>query len=174
MSFSEFIANNYVMIYELIGILIILFISSHISSSIKKYTRYVILLIFTTATVNALELWTQTFPTFNVWRFILTGCKYTLYPVILMLLIAIVTRYNKELPLKARIALCIPELISIPLYFTSQCSKLIYYFTEDNIYHGGPLQYFPYVIFAFYIVVFVAVSISFLKYYSFRDRIFLF
>ena len=84
----------------------------------------------------------------------LTACKYTTYPLILYFLIMITTPQTKPLSFKMKLILLIPEIISVPLYFTSEWTHLVCYFPE-NVYNGGPLKYLPYFIFVFYLIIFV-------------------
>ena len=87
MDFIEYLADNYVMFFELVGLLIVLFISAHTPKKIKFYTRLTIALLFLCSIITVFEKWTQTFETLSIWRPILTACKYTIYPLILYIVI---------------------------------------------------------------------------------------
>ena len=91
MPLHEYFLNNFPMLFELIGLLIILFISAHISRRVKTYTRLAVLLLLTSILVTAFEGWTQTFERLSLWRPILTAFKYSLYPLILIDLILLAT-----------------------------------------------------------------------------------
>lgn len=170
MSFKEFIGQNYIMFFELIGLLITLFISVYISKRIKMLARIAIALIFVTIVASAFEKWTQTFDTLSIWRPILTACKYSLYPTIIYFFILIVSSVKKNTSKIFNIVLLIPILIFIPIYFTSQWTHLICYYSEKNGYHGGPFNRLPYFLFGLYLVVFIVQNILLLKNYSIRSR----
>ena len=173
MEIIHYITNHYVMLYELIGLLIILFISAHIPVGMKKYTRIAIGLTLISSIVHVVELWTQSFETFSIWRAILTAAKYSLYPLILVMLIEIVSvaLRHRTIALKWKFIMLIPELIAVPLYFTSQWTGLIFKYSEDNIYHGGPLSALSYFIFAFYLILFLVENNIYLKNYSAKNKI---
>lgn len=171
MDFQTYILNNFVMLFELIGLIIILFISAHVSKVVRNYTRLAVLLLFLSITITLLESWTQTFTTLSIWRPILTSLKYLIYPSISIILIMLVSENNKPLPKKWIIALLIPHLITVPIYFSSQWTKLVFHFSNDNHYGGGVLSNLPYFIFSFYLVIFVGLNILYLKNYSVRNRI---
>ena len=171
MSIGNYLLNNFVMLFELVGLLIILFISAHVSKKIKIYTRTAVFLIFASILVTAFETWTQSFETLSPWRVILTALKYTIYPLILIDIIFLVVQNMKPFSKKWLLILSLPELIAIPLYFTSQWTGLVFKFSETNHYGGGPLNNLPYIIFAFYLAVFVVLNIVYLHSYSVRNRI---
>ena len=171
MDFLKFITNNYVMFYELFGLLIMLFISAHIPLRMKRLTRVALLLLLCSAITHELELWTQTFETITGWRIFLTTLKYTFYPLILFCLIELVSKEKADISVKWKTILTLPILIAIPLYATSQLTGLVFKFTEENHYTSGPLAKLPYIIFAFYMVLFVFRNVIYLKNYSNRNRI---
>ena len=73
----DYFVNNFVMLFELVGLFIILFISAHVSKQVKLYTRITILLLFISMLVTATENWLASRDTYTVWRPILTSFKYT-------------------------------------------------------------------------------------------------
>ena len=171
MSFKDFISENYVVFFELFGLLITLFISAYIPKSVKKHTRIAIALMILCTIVYYAEARTQEFEHLSMWRPFLTACKYTLFPLILLLIIFLVAAIQKSLSKKTYVILSLPLAICAPLFFTSQWTHLVCYFTEDNVFQGGPLRYLPYILFGLYLVYFSVQNIRYLKKYSFRSRI---
>lgn len=165
-----YILNNYTVFFELIGLLIVLFISAHIPVLMKKYTRIVTLLLFLATLVSFIETWLQTFETLNLWRFFLTATKYTLYPIIIIFAILVLSTIHDFVKLKWKLICLIPLVICIPLYYTSQWTHLVVYYSQENHYFGGPLNYLPYIIFALYFVLFILFNIAFLKRFTARNR----
>ena len=169
--FSDYILNNYVLIFEIIGLLLLSFISVHISHEAKQMTRIAVILLLVESIVSYIELWTQTFETLSMARVILTATKYSLYPIILVLIMQIVSPISKNNKLLFSL-ITLPATLSIPFYFTTQWSHIICYYDDwNNSYHGGPLKYWPYVVFAFYVVVFLIQNIRYLKNFDLRNRI---
>lgn len=171
MEFINWLANNYVVLFELIGLLIILFISSHVSNKIKLLTRISIGLLFATIVATEFEAWTQTFEKLSLWRPILTAAKYSLYSLIIYFVILLVSEIAHPFSTKIKWIILAPHLIAIPLYFTSQWTHLIFFFNEDNVFARGPLTYLPYITFFVYYAIFLAINLFYLKNYSRRDRI---
>lgn len=171
MPLHEYFLNNFPMLFELIGLLIILFISAHVSKRIKTYTRLAVLLLLSSILVTAFEGWTQTFDRLTLWRPILTGLKYSIYPLILLDLILLAFQNIKIIPIKWKIIAFIPEAICVPIFLSSQWTRLVFYFSDDNHYFGGAVSKLPYILFGIYLVLFVVLNIIYLKNYSIRNRI---
>ena len=164
MVFVNYIVNNYVLLFELVGLLIMLKISAHVSKNDKKFTLAVICLLFLESLASSLEIWTQSFETLSIARPLLTATKYSIYPVILFFLIQITI--DKKASRKKALLFLIPEFICIPIFYTSQWTKIVTYYTESNHYQGGPLNLLPYMLFAFYALLFLIFNIIYFKEYS--------
>jgi len=156
------------MIYELGGIIILLFVGAHISSEMKKKTSLVVGLLFLELILYTAERWTQTFPKLSLMRPILTAALYSLYPVIIIVLLLLVTTGTSR---KKFILLLIPEIVCVPLFFTSQWTHIVFYFHETNNYARGPVSRLPYVLFSFYVIVFLIHNFIYLKQTSRLNRI---
>ena len=161
MVFLEYLIDNFEMVFELIGLLIMLGIGIHIPDRIKSITRTVVALLFAESIAYHLEAWTQTFETFTLLRPLLTAVVYSLYPLILIVMTKITT--DDSMSRKMTALLLIPEAISIPLYLTSQWTHLVCWYSVDNKYQGGPLSSLPYFIFIFYSLVFLIENLHFFK-----------
>lgn len=164
MIFVNYIVDNYVLLFELIGLLIMLKISAHVSKTDRIITIWVICLLLTESVASSLEIWTQSFETLSIARPLLTAIKYSIYPVIIFLLMQITI--TKKSSKKKVLLFLIPEIICVPIFFTSQWTKIVTYYDETNHYHGGPLNLLPYVLFAFYTVLFLVYNIIYFKEYS--------
>ena len=169
MVFLNFFLNNYVMIFELIGLLIMLRISAHISARMKRLTIAVVVLLLVESALFRIEEWVGTFDTYTAARPILTSLIYSIYPVILVLVMRITT--NKDLSRKSLFFVLIPHMIGMVLYFTSQWTKIIFWYAENNGYRTGPLYRLPYIIFGLYILIFLIHNITFFKKYSRFNRL---
>lgn len=163
------IAENYVVLFELIGLLIMLGISAHTSRRIKRLTVTVIVLMLIEMIVFKTEAWTADLDRLTVARPLLTATEYSLYPFILYVTTMITTQ--KRLSWKTNLLLLSPAIAVIPVYYTSQWTKLVCYFSEENHYLGGPLNYLPYIVFAVYIVLFLVRNLIFTRSEPLRLRL---
>ena len=170
MFLAQYILNNYVMLFELGALLMVVSLSVHISEKMKKATRLLVAMVFFESISFHLEMLAQGLPTYNIWRPLLTACIYSIYPIILICLMSITV--IRDFGKKKLLLLCIPEIISIPLYFTSEWTHLVCYYTYDNKYTGGPLYRLPYLVFVYYSFVFVFYNIKYFKGFSAKERFF--
>ena len=157
---ANFITEKYVVLFEFVGLLIMLGISAHVPSRMKRLTFTAVLLLFFELVVYYVEMWTQDFETLSLARPLLTAAKYSIYPFILyvMTMITVKTR----LPWYKNLLILFPAIVVIPIYVTSQWTHLVCYYHENNHWAPGPLRYLPYVIFAIYLVLFLVRNIVFL------------
>ena len=152
------------MLYELFGLLLLLGISANISLTKRRNTRVVIALLFLETVVYWVEMWTQTFETLSIARPLLTAAKYSLYPLILYVLMQIVS--EGAVSKRMNLILLIPEIISVPFFFTSQWTHIVVWYSEGNGWQAGPLRYWPYILFALYVVIFVVRNFIFFRKYT--------
>ena len=167
MSFLTFLVDqfivqkNYVIFFEFIGVLVMLGISAHVPSRMKRLTFTGILLLFIELVVYTVELWTQDFETLSLARPLLTAVKYSIYPYILFVMTMITVK--SQLSWQKNFLLLLPATIAVPFYFTSQWTHLVCYYKESNTWAPGPLRYLPYGIFALYLVLFLIRNVVFLR-----------
>ncbi|MBR4150306.1 MAG: hypothetical protein IKR08_02905, partial [Firmicutes bacterium] len=160
--------DNYEMIYELAGLVIMLMISLHVSDRMKSLTRWTALLLFVESLVFALERWTQSYSQLSLLRPLLTAGLYSLYPAILLLVMQTIIPKNPSR--RTIMLLSIPWLLSIPVFFSSQWTRLVCWYTSDNHYQAGPLYRLPYFLFAFYCLVFLVLNMRYFRRYSRLNR----
>jgi len=174
MTFKEFFGQNYVMLFELIGLLITVHISAHLPKETKIYARITIILLLFTMVIHTVESCIQDLPHAIAGRYILTSAKYITYPIIMMCIILVIAPTKKKISLKNKLLFLAPELISIPFYITMHWHKLIIYYTVDENYvshfHGGPLRYWAYIIFGIYTGLFLFFNLLMMRKYSHRNK----
>ena len=168
MFFTDYLVDNYEMIYELAGLVIMLVISVHVSDRMKSLTRWTALLLFVESLVFALERWTQSYSQLSLLRPLLTAGLYSLYPAILLLVMQTIIPKNPSR--RTIMLLSIPWLLSIPVFFSSQWTRLVCWYTSDNHYQAGPLYRLPYFLFAFYCLVFLVLNMRYFRRYSRLNR----
>ena len=168
MSFLNYLVSNYELIYILIGLVILSVISVHLPEKMKSLTFLAVVLLILETVSFYLERWSQTFETLSVLRPMMTALTYSLYPLILI----VITRMTAKKLIRLRFwLLMIPELICIPVFFSSQWTDIVFHFDEENHYHGGLVPNLPYILFGFYAVIFVISNIMYLKRYSRKHRL---
>lgn len=160
MTSIEFLTDNFVMIYELGGLVILLFVGAHISFEMKRRTLIAVGLLFVELILFVAEKYTQTFPKLSIMRPLLTAALYSIYPMIIIVLMLLTTTGMSK---KLFGILMIPEMICVPLFFTSHWTHIVFYFHESNNYAGGPLSRLPYFLFAFYVFVFLIHNFIYMK-----------
>lgn len=171
MIIGQYIFSNYVMLFELAGLLIMLRISAHISLATKKLTVAVVMLLFINSVIYNVERWTQTFERLSPARPILTACVYSIYPIVMILLMQVTVSDERRFTRDQMILLMIPEAISIPVFFTTQWTQFVCWFSDDNHWHGGPLRYWPYALFGLYCMILLIRNYRYFRNYSMRNRL---
>ncbi|MBO4631593.1 MAG: diguanylate cyclase [Lentisphaeria bacterium] len=161
----DYVAKNFVMLAELAGLTILLGISVHVQKRTVVLTRIALCLILISSILIAVEDWTASFETLSIWRPILTAAVYSIQPFILLMMMLITVPQKR-----GRIWILIPAIVSIPLYFTSQWTHFVCWFTDSNSYAGGPLSILPYVVFGFYLVVFLVQTAIYFNVFHGQDR----
>ena len=168
MGLTNYVSENDGMIYELVGLLALLGIGVHLTERTKKLTLAVVVLLVLESAAFHLERWTQTLNRVVLLRPMLTAFVYSIYPIILLVVMQIIA--SQELTRRRLLLLLIPEFVSVPLYFTSQWTHLVCWFSKPNNYSGGPLATWPYGIFVFYTLVFLLYNLRYFRNYALKER----
>ncbi|MBO4604333.1 MAG: hypothetical protein J5657_03420, partial [Clostridiales bacterium] len=117
MTVNKFLSDNFVMIYELGGLVILLLVGAHISAKMKRRTFIAVLMLFVELFCYVAERWTQTFPSYSVLRPLLTATLYSIYPAIIIVMMLII---STNMSRKRFVLILIPEMVCVPLFYTSQ------------------------------------------------------
>ncbi len=169
MGVVNYLLDNYIMLFELLGILVISIISIHLTKKIRRYLIIDVVLILVISILQNVENYLATVNNVLILRHFFSAFKYSLYPFLVIFLLPIASPFKKELDIKYKILILAPAVISTPLYLSSQWTKLVMYFEEyehGSIYCGGPIKAWPYAIFVIYIVIFVVYNIFYLRRFS--------
>lgn len=161
--------DNYAMFMEIVGVGIMMKISTHIPEWMKKMTRCALLLQLAATVSYHVEQSAHDLATLSVLRPILTACSYSIYPFIMFFLMRIIM--EEKPPRRKIFLLLLPNLICIPLYATSQWTHLVCWFSQDNHYHAGPLKTLPYIVVFFYSMVFLYQNIIYFRKFNRIDRL---
>ena len=169
----NYIAEYSILLFELTGVFILSFISVHISRKAAWLTRVSITLVFLETIVTFVEDQVlKPLDTYTVWRPILTGLKYSIYPSILVTMMSITAPFSKN-KIVNNFLLGLPFAICAPIFMTTQWTHIVCYYNENNNYFRGPLFYLPYLVFTLYLFIFIIQNIITLKRYSNFNRFFL-
>lgn len=167
----HYILDNYVMLFELVGLLIILRISAHVSLATKRLTVAAVTLLMLNSVIYNVERWTQTFERLSPARPILTACVYSIYPIVMILLMQVTVSDEHRFTRDQMILLMIPEAISVPLFFTTQWTRFVCWFSDDNHWNAGPLRYWPYALFGLYCFILLIHNYNHFRQYSMGNRL---
>ena len=159
--------DNYAMFMEIFGVIFMMRISTHVPEWEKKMTRHALLLQLVVAITYHVEQSAHDYATLSVLRPILTASNYSLYPMILYFLTRILMEEKSP---RRKNLLLLPELLSVPLYVTSQWTHLVCWFTPDNHYMAGPLKSLPYAVVVFYSFVFLYQNTVYFRKFNRIDR----
>lgn len=171
MAVVNYIFNNYVMLFELIGMLIMLRISAHISLTTKRLTVAVVVLLLTISVIYSLERWVGNFEQYTLARPMLTACVYSLYPIVLILLMQITAVDDHRFTKDQMILLVIPEVVCVPLFFTTQWTGFVCHYTENNHWSPGPLRFLPYGLFGLYCLILLIRNFYYFRHYTRENRL---
>ena len=160
--------DNFPMLMASVGLVLLISVSTYVPDRMRKMTRKAILLLVAENLCYNLERWTQTFETLSLLRPFLTASVYSSFPIILYFVMRIVMEENP--PRKKLVLLLLPQMVCIPLYFTSQWTHLVCWFSQNNEYVAGPLARLPYVIFVLYSLAFLYLNYVYFKSFNNRDR----
>ena len=164
----EYLSENFTMIFELIGLLIILRISAFIPKKARINTRIVVLLLLIESIAFKVEQWLGGLDTFYIARAMLTATVYSIYPIILFFVMKIMVDANTSI--KKQLLILIPIFICIPIYFSSYWTHIVFTFSEENHYIGGLISWLPYIVFFGYAVLFLVINFFYFKQYTKSSR----
>ncbi|MBQ3866470.1 MAG: hypothetical protein II776_06170, partial [Clostridia bacterium] len=114
MGFLDFFSTYFNLLYELVGILLILWISAHLSEHVRKLTRIVVVLLLIESLAYYVEYWTRGLETLSPARPILTAVVYSIYPVILFFVTRLIVPERQ--PWKKSVVTLLPALVLMPVY----------------------------------------------------------
>lgn len=169
MGIMNFLLDHYVMIISVIGLWSMTNISVHVKPQTLRATRVTIILILLEAILWSIEQWTQTFTTPTIARALLTATIYLLHPIILIAMMNI----PEQVGIKRQILLVLPIIISAFVLYSSQWTHLVFWIKGNNTWTGayGVARYYPYILFALYMLIFMIRFVYSYRNYPLRSKI---
>ncbi|MCR4956694.1 MAG: PAS domain-containing protein [Lachnospiraceae bacterium] len=160
----ETLLDHYIMFAEILGLWFMLEAGVHVKRQTVLVTKGIIVSIFVEALLWSIEFWTRSFTTYTVARPLLTATIYLLHSMIILEMMNM-----SALKKKGEWWLYIPLWICFPVFYTSQWTRLIFYYDENNLYHAvnAVVAFIPYYVFFFYGFIF---AYRFFRHYSYMSR----
>ena len=170
MDIKDFLLGNYETLFDLIGLIVTLLISVHISKKVKRLVLLTDIFIIIAGLIYYFERYLSSFESRTGIRVFLSSIQYVMYPLIQLFLIFILMTIRKPITIKQSLLLSSLLIISIPIILTSQWTHIIFYIFEDNEFVEGYVYRYPYFLFGIYLIIFIVLNIKYLKDYSVRNR----
>ena len=148
----EYIVNNYILLIMLGGMLMLTAHDVFLGKSMIMKLRVAMLTLFSLSVFEEVEELFSRLDHPTVWRILFSAICYSLRPIIVLLIIALVCKRLPKFVL-------IPAAINVLLSFSALFSNVVFYFNELNSFQRGPLGYSAYVVSVLYILGLLVVTI---------------
>ena len=146
MSISTYINDNWALILLFVGMMLLIKLNVFVSSEMRFRLYIILLLAVVLSVVEFVESYLSELQSFNIWRAVLTGMKYSITPWILVITVNLV--YGKRSPLSY-----LPAFINVIICMLSVKTQTVFYFI-DNSFQRGKLNFLPFAVNGAYIVYF--------------------
>lgn len=158
----EIIIGNFGVWIVIISLLIALIGTQFKDKYVKVLFFIYLMLLIIVDIVDILDGYFRIGDVLNNWRYVSSSTGYILRPAIIVVIIFIMLRREKQS--KFIWVITIPLIIEILLIVSSPFTKWVFSFSSDNYFHRGPLGFLPHIISAFYVVLLLVLSFV----YSFK------
>ena len=153
MSFAlDILVPNFIEIVLIIGLMLTIKFNSKIGKKVADILFLEIILVILLLITTDVEIYAATLPTRNMLRIVCSFIIYTFSPFTVMLLIRIVSD-----SVRLRNAMLILAGLNFLVYSTAFFSRLSFWYTEDNIFKRGPLNYSIHCVFLIYMIFLIIV-----------------
>ena len=164
----DLIQNNFVSLVSTL-FLIIFIMTNH--ALLQRETNYFLLTattILTLIIVDCIELWTASWTSDSVLRRVMSALGYSIKPLIVYEISFIFMRNQK----KHNRLLVLPLFLNTIIVFSSCWNGIIFSFSPQNEFLGGTLEYLPFIIGTFYLIVLLSVATKMYK-HKFKEEAFI-
>ncbi len=159
-SLIDFLCDNWALLGIFVGVYLVSRLIVHMDRRMSFLMRLSILLLLLLAIADYVESWTSHFPVYTIWRGLLSALGYTLRPLVLLVLLAMLRGRQKPV-------VVLPAVINALLCFVSVFTGWVFYFDPPNDFVRGPLGLVPFIAGFFYLGV---VLISTSRYFQRSQR----
>ncbi len=151
-------AVSFIPFAGIIFLMIFLRANTTMDSRLLKTFFLLAILEFCELTFFDLELWTSTFAQPGFWRMLFSALGYTvrIASIYLFLLLSLRGRTTR----RSRLLWAIPAIWNALVAFSVFFTDISYYFTPDNHFERGVLGYTPHIVFFFYLVGILIVTVK--------------
>ena len=157
-TFTDYISHNYVTLILLAALSLLLTVNRKMKLHGMQYVWSIIAIVLGLTIAEAAEDICDIYGLSYRILYIKTAFVYWFYPLIAMLELYLVT------PVRHKLLMAIPYLLNFVLVAIDLAdTHMIYYFTPDHHYNGGPLNVLPIAVLCFYIVTLGVKSMLILK-----------
>ena len=148
MTVAGYLTEHWGMLVMLLGLAITLHSDMHLERRMVRRIIAVVVMLFIYSISCYVESYLGNLEEFNIARPILCAVNYSLVTVVLVNVIIIVYPAQK-------FYLYLPAAVNALFCFISIPTSLVFWISEDNHFHRGPLGYLTYIINALYLIYFI-------------------
>ena len=141
----DFIKMDWGVIILAIGFFILLLTDIHLERNMVRLFMYTTVMILIYSFTCFVEAYLGSLDYYTIMRSLLSAFNYSIINFIIINFILIIFPDNKKL-------LYIPALINMLASFISIPTKIVFGFSESNIFYRGPLGFLPYIVSAIYLI----------------------
>lgn len=157
--FHHLVHVNYATILVIAFLIIFLSSNTIFTKRINNLFFYSITCVLILVIADSIESWTETFSYPTKLRIFVSALGYTLRPLGILNIILIVTRSTK---INQRL-LYIPVILNSIISFSALFTDITFSYSADNEFIRGPLGLFPYIVSDLYLLIFLGITVYYLK-----------
>lgn len=146
--------ENYVGLVTIIGLWVFVCNNRMFDRKITNIFKIFMVCVFSMMVFECLDYYFESFDHYVFARNITSAAGYTLTPVILMLFSFVIGRKYKY-----DFLLWLPALFVAVVAFTSPLTKVMFYFTSDNLFVRGPMGYLSHIVSGLYLLHMISISL---------------
>ena len=169
------ITANYTTFLILGGLLIMMLVYRDVHLPATKNFLIIIIVLLFMGISYSLDRWAVLSPERIAVRMIASVIHYILQPLVIYLELVIIIPGDENSARPRRLLLALPMLINTAVYLAAPfAGKLVFWLSEDNSFHRGPLGVTIYIVTFFYLALLIIWSIRFFRSNDIRLSIILF
>lgn len=152
----ELIQENYCTIIVSLFLIIFIMTNRSFENKISKMFLFGIITVLILVVVDSIEMWTSTWVEPSILRILMSSIGYSIRPLVIFFVIAILIGGNR----KALVIMEIPLIINAIISFSALITPVMYSYDENNQFVRGPIGYLPFVVSGCYLLIMVFVTIK--------------
>ena len=158
------ITANYITFLILGGLLIMMLVYRDVHLPATRNFLIIIIVLFVMCVTSGLDRWAVLSPDRTAVRMAASVLHYILQPLVIFLELVIIIPDGGTAARPRRMLLELPLLINTAIYLSAPfAGKMVFWISESNSFHRGPLGFCIYIVTFFYLVLLVVWSIRFFR-----------